>query len=251
MRKPIMAGNWKMNMLKAEAKALVEGLLESVKGVTDVDIVVCPTYTALAKVNKHISDTNIKLGAQNVYWEEKGAFTGEISPLMLKDTGVEYVIIGHSERRQYFGETDQTINKRAQACYKNGLTPIICCGELLEERESGKTDQVITTQIKGCLEGLNADDVAKSIIAYEPVWAIGTGKTASPDQAQDVHALIRGLVKEMLGQSVADAVRIQYGGSVNAANVDELMAKPDIDGALVGGAALKADSFARIVNFVK
>lgn len=251
MRRAIIAGNWKMNMLQSEAEQLVKGLLDNVGDVTDTDIVVCPTYTSLAKVCDVIKGTNIKLGAQNVYWEKSGAYTGEISPLMLKDAGVEYVVIGHSERRQYFNDTNETVNKRAKACYRYGLTPIICVGETLEQRNENQTESVVKTQITESLAELEGENVARSIVAYEPVWAIGTGLTATPEQAQQVHQLIRGVLAEMFGEEVAQAVRIQYGGSVKPDNVDELMAMKDIDGALVGGAALKVDSFARLVKFSK
>ena len=248
-RKPIIAGNWKLNMLKADAEALAKGVVAAVGTKNDVDVVLCPTFTALDTVAKTIAGSKVAMGAQDCYWEEKGAFTGEIAPSMLKDAGCTFVIIGHSERRQYFGETDATINKKAKALYAAGLTPIICVGETLEEREACKMQAVIETQVRGTLAGLEADKVAASVLAYEPVWAIGTGKTASKEQAQEVHAIIRKLVAELFGQAVADAVRIQYGGSVKAENAAELMAQPDIDGALVGGAALKADSFAGIINF--
>ncbi len=248
-RKPIIAGNWKMYKTQSEAADLANGLASAVGTYDKVDVVVCPTYTSLEVVAQAIKGTNIKLGAQNCHFEAEGAFTGEISLAMLKEIGVDFVIVGHSERRQYFGETDAAINKKAAAIYKAGLTPIICVGERLEEREGGKTSDVVTQQVKGCLADLPADKVAASVIAYEPVWAIGTGKTASKEQAQEVHALIRKVVAEMFSKQVADAVRIQYGGSVKAENARELMAQPDVDGALVGGAALKADSFAGIIKY--
>lgn len=241
-RKPIIAGNWKLNCLKAEAEALAKGLVETVGTKSDVDVVLCPTFTSLDIVAKAICGTKIAMGAQDCYWQEKGAFTGEIAPSMLVDAGCKFCIIGHSERRQYFGETNETINKKAQALYAAGLTPIICVGETLQEREEGNMEKVITTQVRGCLAGLEAAKVAESVIAYEPVWAIGTGKTATKEQAQEVHALIRKTVADMFGDATAQAVRIQYGGSVKPDNAAELMAQPDIDGALVGGAALKADS---------
>ncbi|NLD61485.1 triose-phosphate isomerase [Candidatus Sumerlaeota bacterium] len=248
-RKPIIAGNWKLNCLKAEAEALAKGLVETVGTKSDVDVVLCPTFTSLDTVAKAICGTKIAMGAQDCYWQEKGAFTGEIAPSMLVDAGCKFCIIGHSERRQYFGETNETINKKAQALYAAGLTPIICVGETLQEREEGNMEKVITTQVRGCLAGLEAAKVAESVIAYEPVWAIGTGKTATKEQAQEVHALIRKTVADMFGDATAQAVRIQYGGSVKPDNAAELMAQPDIDGALVGGAALKADSFTAIINF--
>jgi triosephosphate isomerase len=234
-----------------EAVELVKGLIPLVKDNKDVDVVVGPVFTSISAVVETVKGTNIGVAAQNCHWEEQGAFTGEISVPMLKAAGVKYCIIGHSERRQFFGETDEKINKKAQALYKHGLIPIICCGELLEERKANKTLEVVGGQLRGCLKDLPADKMMDTVIAYEPVWAIGTGEVASPAQAQEVHAMIRGLLKELYGAKVADAVRIQYGGSVKPDNVKELMSQTDIDGALVGGAALKADSFAAIVNFQK
>ncbi len=251
MRRYILAGNWKMNNNQADAKALVEALKPLVKDATEVDVVVGPVFTSIAAVAEAISGTNIELSAQNCHWEDSGAFTGEISPSMLKEAGCQYCIIGHSERRQYFGETDENINKKAKALYEQGIKPIICCGETLEEREAGKTMDVVSGQLKGCLADLPADKMKETVLAYEPVWAIGTGKVATKEQAQEVHAMIRGLLVELFGDEVAQAVRIQYGGSVKPDNVKELMAQEDIDGALVGGAALKADSFSAIVNFQK
>lgn len=248
-RMPILAGNWKMHKNRQEAADLANALAAAVGTYQQAEVVLCPTFTSLEAVAGAIRGTRIKLGAQNCHWEEQGAYTGEISPPMLKDAGCQYVIIGHSERRQYFGETDEGINKKAQALYKNGLTPIICVGETLQEREANKTSDVVSTQVRGCLKGLPADKVATSVLAYEPVWAIGTGKTASKEQAQEVHALIRGLLIELYSKDVADQVRIQYGGSVKPQNVRELMQQPDIDGALVGGASLEPDSFAAIVKF--
>ncbi len=248
-RLPIIAGNWKMHKTRAAAADLANALVAKVGTYQPVEVVLCPTFTSLDAVAQAIKGSRIKLGAQNCHFEEQGAFTGEISLPMLKEIGVTYVIVGHSERRQYFAETDAAINKKAAAIYASGLTPIICVGEKLEEREGAKTDAVVTEQVKGCLAGLPADKVAASVIAYEPVWAIGTGKTATKEQAQEVHALIRKLVAGLYSQAVADAVRIQYGGSVKAQNARELMAQPDVDGALVGGAALEADSFAGIVQY--
>jgi triosephosphate isomerase (TIM) len=248
-RTPILAGNWKMHKTRQDAADLANALAASVGTYQQAEVVLCPTFTSLESVANAIRGTRIKLGAQNCHWEDQGAFTGEISPPMLKDAGCEYVIIGHSERRQFFGETDEGINKKAQALYKHGLTPIICVGETLEQREGNKTSDVVSTQVRGCLAGLPADKVAASVIAYEPVWAIGTGKTASKEQAQEVHALIRGLLAELYSKDVADQVRIQYGGSVKPQNVRELMQQPDIDGALVGGASLEPESFAAIVKF--
>lgn len=250
MRKPLMAGNWKMNKTVEEAVSMVKSLKDAVAGITDVEILVCPTFTALYAVNNEIKGSNINLGAQNLFWEAKGAFTGEISPSMVKDTGCSYVIIGHSERRQYFGETDETVNKRTKAAFTNGLVPVVCVGETLEEREKDITFKVIETQIRGGMANLTAEEAATVVIAYEPVWAIGTGKTATPDQAQEVHAFIRKLYKEIYGDA-ADKVRILYGGSVNPKNVSDLMKQPDIDGGLVGGASLEADSFAQLVKYSK
>lgn len=248
-RKPVIAGNWKMHKNRSDATELAKALVAKVGDVTDVEVIICPVFTSLDAAIEAVKGSNIKVGAQNCHFEEQGAYTGELSVAMLKEVGVSHIIVGHSERRQYFNETDQAINAKAKAIFNHGLTPIICVGETLEERESDKTSDVVSTQIKGCLDGLTADQVAKSIIAYEPVWAIGTGKTASKEQAQEVHALIRKLVAELYDASTADAVRIQYGGSVKPANIRELMNQPDIDGALVGGAALEADSFASIVKY--
>jgi triosephosphate isomerase len=248
-RKPIIAGNWKMYKQRSEAADLANALAVKVGNSTSVDVVLCPTFTSLETVAKSIQGTRIQLGAQNCYFEDQGAYTGEISPLMLKEAGCTFVIIGHSERRQYFGETDAGINRKAQALYKHGITPIICVGESLSERESNRTAEVVTTQVRGCLANLPAEKIAQSVIAYEPVWAIGTGKTATKEQAQEAHALIRKLVSEMFSTAVADNVRIQYGGSVKPQNIRELMAQADIDGALVGGASLDADSFSSIVNY--
>lgn len=248
MRKKIIAGNWKLNKTSLESIDLVNALKRELDGVRQADVVVCPPFTALADVHEVLTDSHIQLGAQNVYWEDSGAFTGEVSAPMLKDLGVEYVIIGHSERRQFFNETDATVNKRLNAVLNHGLVPIVCVGENLQEREGNKTFDVIRTQCRGSLAGLKPEQMKKTVIAYEPVWAIGTGKTASPAQAQEVHKFIRDLVREQFGAEVADVVRIQYGGSVKADNAAELMSQPDIDGALVGGASLKADSFSQLVK---
>ncbi len=249
MRKPIMAGNWKLNKTPNETIVFLEELKPLVAGVTDVDIVVCPTYTSLNVATYLTKTTNIKIGAQNLFWEKTGAFTGEVSGDMIKELGCDYVIIGHSERRQYFGETDATINKKTFAAFAAGLIPIVCVGETLAEREAGKIDQVIRTQVTLGLKDLDAVKHAKLVIAYEPVWAIGTGKTATPEQANEVHILIRQIVTEMYGAAFANGVRIQYGGSVNPANVKELMAQSDIDGALIGGASLKVDSFVKLIKY--
>lgn len=248
MRKAIIAGNWKMNKTIGEAIELVNRLKRELSGIESVDIAVAPPYTALSEIADMLTDTNIGLGAQDMYWEQGGAFTGEISPLMLKDIGVKYAIIGHSERRAYFGETNETVNKKLNAAFKAGLSPIMCVGERLEDREAKKTFEVIKDHIKGGLEGISNDAAAGIIIAYEPVWAIGTGKTATPQQAQEAHKYIRGLLAEMYGRELAEQIRIQYGGSVKPNNIKELIAEEDIDGALVGGASLKPDDFIAIVR---
>ena len=232
-----------------EAKALVQDLKGRVQNVTNVEIVVCPPFISLQTVKDVLAGSNIGLGAQNVFWEKNGAFTGEVSAPMLKSVGCAYVIIGHSERRTYFSETDSTVNKRIFASLTEGLKPIVCVGETLEEREAGKTFDVIKCQITGGLANLSTEQMVPVVIAYEPVWAIGTGKTATPAQAQEVHAFIRQLLKELFGQATADATRLQYGGSVKPENAAELMSQPDIDGALVGGASLKAETFEKIIKF--
>ena len=249
-RKIIIAGNWKMNKTGAEGRALVEALLKEVASFdpAEVDIVVCPPFTTLAEVRPVIAGTKVKLGAQNVHWEDHGAFTGEISAAMLKEAGVEYVIIGHSERRQYFGETDETVNRRLQAALKAGLKPIVCIGELLEEREGGRTEEVLRKQIRGGFAGLDAATMAGVVIAYEPVWAIGTGRTATPQIAEETQAFIRAEVAALFGADCAEKVRIQYGGSMKAANARELVAQKDIDGGLIGGAALEASGFAKLIS---
>ncbi len=248
-RKPIIAGNWKMNKTTAEARDLASKLAPLVAAVKDREIVLAPTFTALQTVGEAIRGTNMTLAAQNLHWEDKGAFTGEISAEMLLDLGCRYVIIGHSERRQYFGETDETVNRKVKQALKKGLFPIMCVGETLAEREAGKLNEIISRQVTGGLKDLTAEDMKKVVIAYEPVWAIGTGKTATPDQANEVHALIRQKVKSLYNAEIAEGLRIQYGGSVTPDNVSTLMAMPDIDGALVGGASLKPESFAALVNF--
>ncbi len=248
MRKPIIAGNWKMNKTAAEGAALVNALKPLVKDAS-CDVVVCVPFTDIPAVSAAVKGSNVHLGAQNVHFAEKGAYTGEISAEMLKEFGVEYVIIGHSERRQYFGETDETVNKRMHAALAAGLIPIVCVGESLEERETGKTEAVLSVQIKEGLKGL--DDVSKIVIAYEPVWAIGTGKTATAEQANETIGFIRKTLTETFCPKCAEKVRIQYGGSMNAKNCKELMAMPEIDGGLIGGASLKAEDFSIIVNFDK
>lgn len=260
MRTPLIAGNWKMNNTRAQAKALVEDLVPRIKDLRNVEVCVCPPYTALDATQQAIGDANVKLGAQNVFWEEKGAWTSQISADMLLDAGCTYVIIGHSETRgrfgtvdetlksrlHYFGETDQTINTKAKVAFEKGLKPIVCCGETIDERKAGSTDQVIADQIRIDVAGLSDAQVQELVIAYEPVWAIGTGEVCDSDEADRVCGMIRGVVGEMYGQSAADAVRILYGGSMNDKNAAELLAKEHIDGGLVGGAALKAESFSVI-----
>lgn len=247
MRKPFIAGNWKMNKTLSEAEALVTELKEELAGITEVEIAVCPPAVNLTRVYDLIKESNIKLGAQNMYWEEKGAFTGELSGAMLKEAGVSYVIIGHSERREYFAETDEGVNRKVRAAFNYGLTPIVCVGETLKEREEGKTNDKVRGQVKAALAGLNARQVAELVIAYEPIWAIGTGRSATAGDANQVIGYIRDLVREDFG-AAADKMRIQYGGSVKPDNIEELMAEEEIDGALVGGASLKANSFAEIVR---
>jgi len=248
MRKLIIAGNWKLNNTNRESIELVTLLKREISDIVNVDIVICPVSTALSDIRDVLSESNICLGAQNAHWEDSGAYTGEVSVPLLKDIGVQYVIVGHSERRQFFGETDEIVNKKIKAVLAHDLIPIACVGEVLEERESNKTFEVIEKQCAGGFAGLTAEEMKKIIIAYEPVWAIGTGKTASPDQAQEVHKFIRTLLVKMYGDDVAQTVRIQYGGSVKPENSVDLMSQPDIDGALVGGASLKADTFSDIVK---
>ena len=248
MRKPVIAGNWKLNKTINESAQLVTMLKRLISDTQHVDVVVCPVYTALSTVSEILMDSDIQLGAQDLYWEEKGAFTGEVSASLLKDAGAKYVIIGHSERRQFFHETHETVNKKTKAALKAGLTPITCVGEMLAEREKGITFQVIEEQLKGAFAGFSADEIKRVILAYEPVWAIGTGKVATPAQAQEVHVFIRKQILALFGEEVARGIRIQYGGSVKADNIAELMKQSDIDGALVGGASLEAQSFSDIVK---
>ncbi|MDO5575891.1 MAG: triose-phosphate isomerase [Fibrobacter sp.] len=247
-RKIFIAGNWKMNTNFEEAIALSKDIVNTLGNTTDVDIAVCPPYTNLQAVSEIVKGSAIKLGAQDVHWEKSGAYTGKVSCGMLKSVGVQYVIIGHSEQRTYFGETDETVNKKIKAALASGLLPIICVGETLEERKSGKMDAVISRQVKGAFEGISSDDALKCTIAYEPVWAIGTGETATPQQANDAHKFIRSIVSQIFSEEVAQAVRIQYGGSMKPDNAKALLAQSDVDGGLIGGAALKASSFAGIVN---
>jgi triosephosphate isomerase (TIM) len=261
-RIPIIAGNWKMHKTVGEAVQLVEELKASTGKIEGVEIVVCPPYTALYPMSRALAESNIELGSQGMFWKEQGAWTSQVSPLMLKDCGCKYVIIGHSETRgrfgtvdaelesvlPYFSETDQTINMKAKVAFAHGLTPIICCGELLSERQAGKTDEVVSAQIKADMEGLTAEQAAQAVIAYEPVWAIGTGEVCDAAEANRVCGLIRSVVKSMFGAAPADDVRIQYGGSVKPDNSSELMHQPEIDGALVGGASLKCSDFTAIVQ---
>jgi triosephosphate isomerase len=247
-RKLIIAGNWKMNKTVAEGLALVEDLKRDLANVKEVDIVVCPPFTALESVSKSVLDSNIKLGAQNMSEHNYGAYTGEICAGMLKEFSARYVILGHSERRQFYKETDAVISKKALAALAASLKPIVCVGETLSEREGGQMEKVLETQARGSLAGLTKEQMAETIIAYEPVWAIGTGKTATSAQAQEAHVFIRKLLVKLFDEAAARKVRIQYGGSVKAANARELMGLPDVDGALVGGAALEGRSFADIVK---
>ena len=247
MRRPLIAGNWKMNLNRAEAVALSRDIAAAETG-NEIEVVLCPSTIYLDSVSSAISGSDISLGAQDVYFESNGAFTGETSTAMLTDIGCAYVILGHSERRHVIGEQDDLINKKVKAALAAGLTPILCVGELLEEREAGRTDAVVESQFSGSLAGLTAAEVRQIVIAYEPVWAIGTGKTASPDQAQEVHADLRKLLAQRYNPETSEAVRILYGGSVKPDNAADLISRPDIDGALVGGASLKAESFLAIIN---
>ena len=248
-RTPLIAGNWKMYKTTPEAVATARRLVELVADSAEVDIMIAPVFTALDPVSQVVRDSRVALGAQNLYWEKEGAYTGEISADMLVSAGCQYVIIGHSERRQYFGETDEAVNKKISAAITANLIPVFCIGETESERESGNTFSVLDKQVKDGLKSKVVEDLGSLAIAYEPVWAIGTGKTATSDQAQEAHKYIRSLIEGLFGTALAESVRILYGGSVKPANVAELMAMPDIDGALVGGASLDAESFSKIVNF--
>ena len=248
MRKPFIAGNWKMHKTVPQALELVEGLRGLVEGERGVEVVVAPPFTALYPVAQILRGSVIKLAAQDCFWEEEGAYTGEISPGMLADVGCAYCIVGHSERRHIFGETSEDVAKKARALLNHGVSPIVCVGETLEDRERGEALKVVGNQLEGSLAGISAEDMARVVIAYEPVWAIGTGKTATPQQAQEMHSFIRQWVGEKFGGDVASALTILYGGSVKPENIQGLMAMEDIDGALVGGASLKASSFAKIVK---
>jgi triosephosphate isomerase (TIM) len=248
-RTPVLAGNWKMHGTRAEAAALAHAIAEGVAGLTGREVLIAPPFTALDVVAQAIRGSRVKLGAQNVHWEAKGAFTGEIAAAMLAEIGCTHAIIGHSERRQFFAESDETVAKRLHAALGANLTPIVCVGESLAEREAGQTGTIVTRQIDGAFAGLPAADLQRCVVAYEPVWAIGTGRTATPAQAQEVHAAIRAQLGRLASSAVAATVRILYGGSVKADNIDTLMREPDLDGALVGGASLDAKAFIRIARY--
>ncbi|TFZ25765.1 triose-phosphate isomerase [Lactiplantibacillus plantarum] len=249
MRTPIIAGNWKMNKTASEALAFVNAVKDQLPDPSKVESVVAAPALFLQEMVEAAKGSDLKIAAENAYFEDAGAFTGETSPAALADLGVDYVVIGHSERRGYFHETDEDINKKAHAIFKNGMKPIICCGESLEQREAGEAESWVSGQIKAALKDLSADQVSSLVIAYEPIWAIGTGKTATSDQAEEICAVVRKTVADLYSQEVADKVRIQYGGSVKPANVNELMGKDDIDGGLVGGASLQPESFLELVNY--
>jgi triosephosphate isomerase len=250
MRKKIVAANWKMNMTLAESRRFIESFLLDASDIRDVEIVIIPPFTALGEVTQLLekSGQSIKVGAQNMHWERNGAFTGEISAALLRDQFVHYVILGHSERRRLFGETDEVVNKKVRAAHDATLRPIVCVGETLEQRDKGNVEKILSIQLRGSLKGLNEKELQETVIAYEPVWAIGTGRNATPAQAQEAHAFIRHTLCEMSDEATADRIRIQYGGSVKPENARELMTQPDIDGALVGGASLEPRSFAEIVK---
>jgi triosephosphate isomerase (TIM) len=249
MRKKIVAANWKMNMTQDESARYVESLLLDLGDIADVDVVIIPPFTGIAKVTESLGKAqNIKVGAQNMHWERNGAFTGEISAALLRDLFVRYVVLGHSERRALFGETDEIVNRKVHAAHEATLRPIVCVGETLEQRERGNVEKILSIQLRGSLAGLGPKELHETIIAYEPVWAIGTGRNATPGQAQEAHAFLRQTVREISDEATADRIRIQYGGSVKPDNARELMSQPDIDGALVGGASLDPRSFALIVN---
>src|SRR5881392_3421141 len=249
MRKKIVAANWKMNMMQARATRFVESLLLEIGDMADVEVVILPPFTAIAKVMEALgSAQNIKVGAQNMHWERSGAFTGEISAALLRDLFVHYVVLGHSERRTLFGETDEIVNRKVRAAHAAALRPIVCIGETLEQRDKGNVEKILSIQLRGSLKDLTEKELQETVLAYEPVWAIGTGRNATPQQAQEAHAFIRHILREMSDDSTADRIRIQYGGSVKPENAHELMSQPDIDGALVGGASLDPRSFVQIVN---
>ncbi len=248
MRKPIVAGNWKMNKTAAEAVELVQALKRDLAACQGVEVVICPPFTALAAAGAALAGTALGLGAQNMHWEKSGAFTGEVSAAMLRELACRYVIVGHSERRSLFGETDAGVNRKARAALAAGLRPIVCVGETLAQRQANQTEAVVTAQVRDGLQGIGAGELRQCVLAYEPVWAIGTGLTAAPEQAQAVHRLIRGLLAELADEKTAQLIRIQYGGSVKPANAKELFSQPDIDGGLIGGAALDAASFMAIIK---
>lgn len=248
MRKPIIAGNWKMHKTISEGVAFIDAVKNEIVN-TDIEALVCAPFTLLPSLVEAAKGTNVKIGAQNMHFEDKGAFTGEVSADMLLDLGVTHVIIGHSERRQYFGETDETVNKKALKALSKGLTPIVCCGETLEQREAGETKALCKMQIEKAFEGISASDAPKVVVAYEPIWAIGTGKTASSQDANDVIAYIREVLEAIYSDEVSEEIRIQYGGSVKPSNIEEIMNEADIDGALVGGASLEPSDFVQLVNF--
>ncbi len=247
MRTPIIAGNWKMNKTIEEAIHIVNEIKNSL--IEDVETVVCVPFTSLKEVKKELAGTKLKLGAQNMHWEESGAFTGEISPLMLKEIGVDYVIIGHSERRQYFNETDETVNKKIKAALKHNIIPIVCVGETLEQREANMENEIVKAQIVKAFEDIEAEEMANIVVAYEPIWAIGTGKTATKEEANDMISFIRKTIMDKYDKEISDKIRIQYGGSVKPSNISEIMEQSDIDGALVGGASLKPDEFIKLISF--
>ena len=248
MRAPIVAGNWKMHKTADEAETLARGVVAALDGIEKVDVVVCPAFTALERVHAGLAGSSVTLGAQNLHWEPEGAFTGEISAAMLLTCGCEYVILGHSERRTYFGETDTTVNQRLRAALGGGLKPVVCVGETIGERQSGATVQVVGQQVTGALHHVSGPEAAGCVVAYEPVWAIGTGLTATPEQAESVHASIRGVLRGLYNENVAESVRIQYGGSIKPENASDLFSRPNIDGGLIGGASLEPDAFAAIVK---
>lgn len=251
MRKSFIAGNWKMNMTHLEAVDFIKNFAQNYKNKNNCDVAVCPPFTAIQSVKNTLENNNIdiKLGAQNMYYKESGAFTGEVSPKMLKALGVEYVIIGHSERRNIFGEKNEDVNEKIKSAFSNGLKPIMCIGESIDVREKGNARDFVINQIVECLKDINENDVIKLTIAYEPIWAIGTGKTATPDDANDMCREIREEIKKLFSTKISESIRIQYGGSVKSSNITELMNMPDIDGALVGGASIKVDEFAKIINY--
>jgi triosephosphate isomerase len=251
MRIPMIAGNWKMHLTRKEAKDLASSIKKGLDPDLKHEVLLAPTFTNLEVVKNAIENSGILLSAQNMCWEEKGAFTGEVSPIQLKDIGCDYVIIGHSERRKIFGETDEILNKKIKSALKNSLKIIFCIGETLEERENQQTYRILQTQLQNGLKEISKDEISKIVIAYEPVWAIGTGKTATPDQAEDAHIFVRKEMERLYDKNTSDNIRILYGGSVKAENIDELMSRPNIDGALVGGESLKADKFLRVIHYQK